>query len=129
MGGYLSVKRQLEVATLLNNLRIHDKSSISPLSGDDLSSLEEQVRKLYRKLKKFIDKYGLEKSCYIKREHGEDISLMTEIVLQQQTNLFPTTNSNIFSRRNVRKSFEKQNTEDLSQYICAQKRQGCSIFQ
>ena len=41
------------------------------------------VGKLQKSYRNYRTDVGLDNSCYIPREHGEDVSLLTELVLQQ----------------------------------------------
>ena len=51
---------------------------------------ESEKQKLLEQLQNYGRDVGFEHSVYIQREHGEDISLMTEIVTQQSdSTLFP----------------------------------------
>lgn len=48
-----------------------------------MDSLKQEKEKLHQQLQDYGNNVGFEHSTYIKREHGEDFSLMTEIVVKQ----------------------------------------------
>ena len=57
--------------------------------NDERMSLQCEIKDEEAKLIEFDQKVGLENnSCYILREHGEEISLMADIVWQKQTQQF-----------------------------------------
>ena len=65
-----------------------------PESENDETKKEAQaeMQEYGIKYEKYCKKYGVEKSCHIPREHGEDISLMSEIVyknVELSAPLFP----------------------------------------
>ena len=81
MGTYLSKKSEIEVLEILNNGEEHGGQ------GDEIKEL--------RKLEKKLKVVGIENSCYIPREHGEDISLLAEIVMKQENHdLFKPKDAN-----------------------------------
>lgn len=60
-------------------------------SDDELDQLQSQISELVKKVEEYQRDVGFEHSCFIPREHGEEISLMSEIVFRQQhAPLFPS---------------------------------------
>ena len=71
----------------------HERELLELLKIEDIVRLNKAQKTKLRYEKQFqryCKKPGVEMSCHIPREHGPDVSLMTEIVYSQVTSsLFP----------------------------------------
>ncbi len=74
MGKYLSRKRKCETLKVDAGAR---RASMK------YANENHQVEIMLKHVQEYHKEYGIEKSCYIYREMGEDISLMAEIVNQK----------------------------------------------
>jgi len=59
------------------------KKHMQPLAPIEArAAVSTEVERARHEYRKYVNEHGLSKSCSIQREHGDEISLMTEIVLK-----------------------------------------------
>ena len=67
----------------------HEAILLPSADKENITKATEKSKLMEKKFESYCRKLGIEKSCHIEREHGPDISIMTEIVSQQKKECFP----------------------------------------
>ena len=69
------------------------KNHVLEVTIDDDVFLEMEVKQKYQDYMEYVWKHGMKRTPSIPREQGDEISLMTELVLERDiTNLYPEAN-------------------------------------